>query len=63
MKGLSTTQISQLLTKYGLNIITEQKKKSIFVKFFEQFNNFLMLTIFSFVIKPANNTDYKKYQK
>jgi Ca2+-transporting ATPase len=45
MKGLTTAQVSQSLTKYGLNIITEQKKKSIFVKFFEQFNNFLTMLL------------------
>jgi len=45
MKGLTSTQVSQLLTKYGLNVITEQKKKSIFVKFFEQFNNFLTILL------------------
>ena len=45
MKGLTSAQVSQFLTKYGLNVITEQKKKSIFVKFFEQFNNFLTLLL------------------
>ncbi|MCR4312801.1 MAG: HAD-IC family P-type ATPase, partial [Candidatus Roizmanbacteria bacterium] len=38
-------QVSQFLTQYGLNVITEQKKKSIFVKFFEQFNNFLTILL------------------
>ncbi|MFA6081361.1 MAG: cation-translocating P-type ATPase [Patescibacteria group bacterium] len=55
MKGLTSDQVSQLLTQYGLNVITEQKKKSIFVKFFEQFNNFLTIlligaAIFSFLL-------------
>lgn len=55
MKGLSSAQVSQLLTQYGFNVISEQKKKSIFIKFFEQFNNFLTLlliaaAIFSFFI-------------
>lgn len=45
MKGLTSTEVSQFLTKYGLNIISEQKKKSIFVKFFEQFNNFLTILL------------------
>lgn len=36
MKGLTSAQVSQSLTKYGLNIITEQRKKSILIKFFEQ---------------------------
>jgi len=55
MKGLTSSQVSQFLTQYGLNVITEQRKKSIFVKFFEQFNNFLTLLLilaafFSFLI-------------
>jgi Ca2+-transporting ATPase len=55
MKGLTSDQVSQLLTQYGLNVITEQKKKSIFVKFFEQFNNFLTIlligaAVFSFLL-------------
>ncbi|MFA5770094.1 MAG: cation-translocating P-type ATPase [Patescibacteria group bacterium] len=45
MKGLTSLQVSQFLNKYGLNVITEQKKKSIFVKFFEQFNNFLTILL------------------
>ena len=39
MNGLTSAQVSNFLTQYGLNTITEQKKKSIFVKFFEQFGN------------------------
>lgn len=55
MKGLSSIQVFQFLTQYGLNVITEQEKKSIFVKFFEQFNNFLTIlligaAVFSFVL-------------
>jgi Ca2+-transporting ATPase len=55
MKGLSSIQVSQFLTQYGLNVITEQKKKSIFIKFFEQFNNFLTIlligaAVFSFFL-------------
>jgi Ca2+-transporting ATPase len=55
MKGLTSIQVSQLLIQYGLNVITEQKKKSIFVKFFEQFNNFLTIlligaAVFSFLL-------------
>lgn len=45
MKGLTSTQVSQSLNKYGLNIITEQKKKSFLLKFFEQFNNFLTILL------------------
>ncbi len=45
MKGLTSAQVSQSLNKYGLNIITEQKKKSFLLKFFEQFNNFLTILL------------------
>jgi Ca2+-transporting ATPase len=45
MKGLTSAQVSEFLKKYGLNVITEQKKKSIFIKFFEQFNNFLTILL------------------
>jgi len=41
MKGLTFHQAKQLLFKFGLNVITEQKEKSLYIKFFEQFNNFL----------------------
>ncbi|MEK7597765.1 MAG: cation-translocating P-type ATPase [Patescibacteria group bacterium] len=47
MKGLTSVQVSQFLIQYGFNIITEQKKKSILFKFFEQFNNFLTLLLIS----------------
>ena len=55
MNGLTSIQASQFLTKYGLNSIKEQKKKSIFIKFFEQFNNFLTIlligaAVFSFLL-------------
>ncbi len=55
MKGLTSSQVSQFLIQYGLNVITEQKKKPIFIKFFEQFNNFLTIlliiaAIFSFLL-------------
>jgi len=45
LKGLSTTQAQEFLEKYGPNAITEQKKKNIFLKFFEQFNNFLTILL------------------
>jgi len=55
MKGLTTHQANKLLEQYGLNIITEQSKKPIYIKIFEQFNNFLTILLliaafFSFVI-------------
>ena len=51
MKGLTVKEVEQLLDEYGLNEITEQKRKSIFMKFLEQFNNFLViLLIFAAVL-------------
>jgi Ca2+-transporting ATPase len=41
MTGLTTKEAEKLLTQHGPNVITEQKKKNIFFKFIEQFNNFL----------------------
>ena len=45
MTGLTTKEAEELLTKYGLNTITERKKKNIFIKFIEQFNNFLTILL------------------
>ncbi|MBI3366479.1 cation-translocating P-type ATPase [Candidatus Roizmanbacteria bacterium] len=58
MRGLTTIQSIRLLNQYGLNVISEQKKKNIFIKFFEQFNNFLTIllvlaALFSFFIGEA----------
>lgn len=45
MKGLAYHQVEQLLNQYGPNVITEQKKSSMIIKFFEQFNNFLTILL------------------
>lgn len=45
MKGLTSAQVNDLLNKFGLNVISEPPKKNIFVKFFEQFNNFLTILL------------------
>jgi len=55
MKGLSFSQAKLLLDQFGQNIISEPPKKSIFIKFFEQFNNFLTWLLlaasgFSFIL-------------
>jgi len=47
MKGLTTTQANELLKQYGQNILLERNKKTIFVKFVEQFNNFLTILLIS----------------
>src|SRR3989344_1637733 len=45
MKGLTSKEAEKLLEQYGKNEIKEQKKKSLFVKFLEQFNNFLVILL------------------
>jgi len=45
MKGFSTHQANEFLKQYGLNVISEQKKKNIFLKFLEQFNDFLTILL------------------
>lgn len=50
IKGLTTSQAIKLLNQYGLNVISEQKKKNIFWKLFDQFNNFLTLLLLSAAI-------------
>src|SRR3989344_5965620 len=51
MKGLTVSEAEKLLNQFGPNEIKEQQKKPLIVKFFEQFNNFLvMLLIFAAVL-------------
>lgn len=45
IQGLSSIQVDRLLKQYGHNVIAEQKKKNIFSKFIEQFNNFLTILL------------------
>src|SRR3989344_8598407 len=45
MKGLTKKQVEAFLKRYGLNVISEPPKKNIFIKFIEQFNNFLTLLL------------------
>lgn len=45
MIGLSTQKAEELLKEYGLNVIQEKKKKSVFIILFEQFNNFLAILL------------------
>ncbi|HRN70067.1 MAG TPA: HAD-IC family P-type ATPase, partial [Candidatus Woesebacteria bacterium] len=44
-KNLTTQQAKQLLQKYGLNEITERRKKNILNKFIEQISSFLMILL------------------
>jgi len=45
MKGLSTEKVQALLKLHGENSITEGKKRSFFLKFTDQFRNFLTLLL------------------
>ncbi len=51
MKGLTSKQAEQFLNQHGLNVIKEQSKGNIFIKFLEQFNNFLtILLLFAAIV-------------
>ena len=62
LKGLTSKQAEELLKKHGENTIIEQKKKSLLMKFLEQFNNvftiiLLVAAVLSFVIgEPVDGT-------
>ncbi len=43
--GLSEEQVQKNREKYGLNELTAQKKKSLFVKFLEQFKDFMIIVL------------------
>ncbi|MEN9327438.1 MAG: hypothetical protein RI947_246 [Candidatus Parcubacteria bacterium] len=45
MQGLTTEQAEELLKVHGMNVIKEQKRKSIFAVLFEQLNNFLTILL------------------
>ena len=55
MKGLTSKEVDDFLSRFGLNVISEPPKKNIFLKFIEQFNNFLTVlllgaAVFSFLL-------------
>ncbi len=43
--GLTDRQVEERKTKYGLNKLDEQKKKSIIIKFLEQFKDFMIIIL------------------
>lgn len=43
--GLNTEQVKELREKYGFNELKTKKKKSIFVKFLEQFKDFMIIVL------------------
>ncbi|MBE5812944.1 MAG: cation-translocating P-type ATPase [Clostridiales bacterium] len=44
-KGLTSKQVEEARTKYGTNELEAQKKKSLFVKFLEQFKDFMIIIL------------------
>ena len=41
-KGLNTEEVNKRIAEYGLNELKAEKKKSLFVKFLEQFKDFMI---------------------
>ena len=44
-RGLNKEQVEQKREKYGFNELKEGKKKSLFVKFLEQFKDFMVIVL------------------
>ncbi len=63
-RGLTNKQAEERLNKYGKNKLSEKKKKSILMKFLEQFSDFMVIilliaaAISFFVGKIEDNGDY-----
>ena len=58
LDGLSDHQVASRLNEYGENKLDEGKKKSILVKFFEQFKDFMIIVLlFAAVISAAFSHD------
>lgn len=44
-KGLTDEQVNKSREKYGFNELEAKKKKSLFVKFLEQFKDFMIIVL------------------
>ncbi|MGC6767150.1 cation-translocating P-type ATPase [Enterococcus sp. LJL51] len=53
MEGLSDEEAQQRLADYGENALAEGKKKSMLVKFFEQFKDFMILVLLAAAVISA----------
>jgi Ca2+-transporting ATPase len=58
-KGLSEKEVLKRQKKYGMNILETKKNKSVVIKFFEQFSDFMIITliaaaIISFLVSLMN---------
>lgn len=52
-KGLTSAQVEENVKKYGKNELQEGKKKSLFVKFLEQFKDFMIIILIIAAITSA----------
>ena len=43
--GLNNTEVKRRREKYGLNVIQEGKKESLFIRFLKQFNDFMIIIL------------------
>ncbi len=54
-KGLTTKEAAARNEKYGFNELKGEKKKSLFVKFLEQFKDFMIIILLIAAVVSRNN--------